>query len=455
MKVPWWSNLVVRPTWRHYCGQLLTRYEDFTSLSETLTNGFVTSRMIPPIHRDAASDLELVQVHTMVRHGARAPQHQYDGAAPKPIVWECALEPTPAEGTDHLHGSCVEGQLLVEGQVQGSILGRILAKAYFSEHNVLHDPTKAFDTQSDPGHNFSKVALFRSTRRSRAIMTGTAVMEPILKSFVNPKRRSIVPTIRKASREDMWINRALCPAVAEAAREHQTSVEMMAMVQSTRSVRQAVEKIMQPEAAEGHYWPSGFVDDLQTRLCSRKIEAVPPQLRPGHLRAARLLDRALLAGKAQSQHLFHWRSGRVSKIAMAHFLSDLKAAVLSAVLASGAEGAFWTRRQGAYPTGSPHRFFLYSGHDTTIMPLLAALGVWSPAEWPPYASIATLEFLRSGERFLFRIIYNGAAVTRRFKGCDTDLCALETFFLETDHFATPTQFKLICEGQDVVNSVLW
>ncbi len=39
------------------------------------------------------------------------------------------------------------------------------------------------------------------------------------------------------------------------------------------------------------------------------------------------------------------------------------------------------------------KFSLFSGHDATIMPLLATLGprVWEASEWPPYASMVLIE----------------------------------------------------------------
>ena len=39
-----------------------------------------------------------------------------------------------------------------------------------------------------------------------------------------------------------------------------------------------------------------------------------------------------------------------------------------------------------------HRLALFSGHDTTILPLLVSLGpdVWD-GEWPPYASMMIIE----------------------------------------------------------------
>lgn len=52
--------------------------------------------------------------------------------------------------------------------------------------------------------------------------------------------------------------------------------------------------------------------------------------------------------------------------------------------------------------------FLYSGHDSTIMPLLAALGMRSDNHWPVYASSIVFELWKSahdGEHYV-KILYN-------------------------------------------------
>lgn len=88
---------------------------------------------------------------------------------------------------------------------------------------------------------------------------------------------------------------------------------------------------------------------------------------------------------------------------------------------------------GAMNGTSPVKFVLISGHDNTLMPLLAAITpeAWD-REWPPYASLLSLELLRispdgnsssaseAGEAGLagdfFRLVYNGEVL--RLRGCD-------------------------------------
>lgn len=60
------------------------------------------------------------------------------------------------------------------------------------------------------------------------------------------------------------------------------------------------------------------------------------------------------------------------------------------------------RMEGAPAASSPGpRMYLYSGHDSSLMPLLAALGV-HVERWPPYLSNLALELWRrpSGQEYV-------------------------------------------------------
>mmetsp|Transcript_23792 Transcript_23792/g.42803 ORF Transcript_23792/g.42803 Transcript_23792/m.42803 type:complete len:300 (-) Transcript_23792:716-1615(-) len=91
---------------------------------------------------------------------------------------------------------------------------------------------------------------------------------------------------------------------------------------------------------------------------------------------------------------------------------------------------------------------LFSGHDTTLMPLLATLGdkVWSGTDWPPYASMIQIEIheitnLNEGSDFpsgyAFRLVYNGAVLTERIDGCaaDSELCDSQVLVNQVMAFA--------------------
>jgi hypothetical protein len=97
---------------------------------------------------------------------------------------------------------------------------------------------------------------------------------------------------------------------------------------------------------------------------------------------------------------------------------------------------------------------VYSGHDTTIMPMLAALGVWDGG-WAPYASLLAIELYYvkgASSKFpssrAFRIVYDGEVLTGKFKGCEVDneLC---DFSLLDEHLKTFAKYDSDCESKVV------
>ena len=92
------------------------------------------------------------------------------------------------------------------------------------------------------------------------------------------------------------------------------------------------------------------------------------------------------------------------------------------------------------PNLSP-KMALISGHDTTIMPLLATLGLWDGVYWPPYASMFLIEVHETDQfasQRAFRIILNGEVLTPKMNGCSSELCDLTILTEAVKDFATST-----------------
>lgn len=97
----------------------------------------------------------------------------------------------------------------------------------------------------------------------------------------------------------------------------------------------------------------------------------------------------------------------------------------------------------------PNKLALFSGHDTTLAPLLVSLGpnVWN-GEWPPYASMLIIEIHEiidgATDRsiyksdFAFRLLFNGKVLTSNMDGCpaEADLCDVQILLDQVTPFAT-------------------
>jgi len=126
-------------------------------------------------------------------------------------------------------------------------------------------------------------------------------------------------------------------------------------------------------------------------------------------------------------YVYQHNDNSYGKLSMAPLLADVLGNSLKPSLASK------TKKEVTDNGGKV--LSVYSGHDTTVMPVLAALGVWDGA-WAPYASMIVVEtyYVDADER-AFRLVYNGDVLTSKVGGCveGEELCKLETLtnYLET------------------------
>lgn len=84
------------------------------------------------------------------------------------------------------------------------------------------------------------------------------------------------------------------------------------------------------------------------------------------------------------------------------------------------------------------KLFLYSAHDTTLIPCLMALGVFD-MEWPPYAADITLELHqhRQTKEACVKVSYLGQVGPQW-------LCSWSVFFPPPLPFANAQLFLCIC-----------
>ncbi|KAF4087290.1 hypothetical protein AMELA_G00094150 [Ameiurus melas] len=93
---------------------------------------------------------------------------------------------------------------------------------------------------------------------------------------------------------------------------------------------------------------------------------------------------------------------------------------------------------------SDRKLFLYSVHDTTLMPCLMALGVFD-MRWPPYAADITLELYqnRHDTQHYVKISYIGQ--DQKIPGCSDVYCPLNEFKQALSVYALPAEsYHTLC-----------
>jgi hypothetical protein len=129
----------------------------------------------------------------------------------------------------------------------------------------------------------------------------------------------------------------------------------------------------------------------------------------------------------QETFSYKYNNAALPKLGMGPLWKEIMANILPIIEADG---------NYTFVQKTPPKLALFSGHDTTLMPILATLGqdVWSGLEWAPYASMILIEVydvqvssskddpseFPSG--YAFRLIYNGVVLTSRMDGCSAELC---------------------------------
>lgn len=94
------------------------------------------------------------------------------------------------------------------------------------------------------------------------------------------------------------------------------------------------------------------------------------------------------------------------------------------------------------------KLFLYSVHDTTLMPCLMALGVFD-MKWPPYAADITLELYqhRQTNQPYVKVSYIGQ--DQKIPGCSDVYCPLQEFKEALAVYAVPDdRYYGLCDSVD-------
>uniref|UniRef100_A0A0G4HSG0 Uncharacterized protein n=1 Tax=Chromera velia CCMP2878 TaxID=1169474 RepID=A0A0G4HSG0_9ALVE len=192
-------------------------------------------------------------------------------------------------------------------------------------------------------------------------------------------------------------------------------------------LRAALSEVLQTDVGE---IPFDFEDCLMTFACTDKRPTLPSGLEVGGPLFQSSVEYIDQMWQIQAKHANH----RANSLRMYPLVAEMSDLLHQAQYQYSIDPFQLIGRRREEEEGSPRRslhqvgryfpdnsppLVVFSGHDTTIGPLLDVLGLWD-GKWPPYASLLLLEMYFTTEGRKFRLIYNGEVVTHRFKGCKDD-----------------------------------
>ncbi|KAF0684966.1 Aste57867_23089 [Aphanomyces stellatus] len=365
-------------------------------------------------------NLELIQVQLVVRHGARTPwsaNRCWDGyneewncsirqlqrpelkveTANKTLVNSREFEKVYVRGDNVFPGTCNLGQMIDEGYYQQALNGQHLRDAYVGPHGL-------FQTTDNLVFTNATDIYFESSDIPRTINSGMIIIDTLFPRATNESSKPAVPWhTGDYSHNFVTPNPVLCPKLNWIDQAWRQSSDYQGWLHSAENhqLELDLQKVVR------NYDHATLYDCFMTAKCT---------------------DRALPAGI--DDDLFARTTSREESFQIQQYLYNHSAYARAGM--SPLIQRIRTRAILAVAHRAP-RFVMTAAHDTTIMPLLGALGgsAWL-TEWVPYASHMLFEVYTNKTDYFVRILYQGKPLA--IPGCTTEVCPFKAF-LDLTEFA--------------------
>ncbi|KAG0079712.1 hypothetical protein BGZ93_008713 [Podila epicladia] len=297
-------------------------------------------------------------------------------------------------------GSCTPGQLTPLGAQQHRTLGGILREIYINRWKLLpseFDPSTVYVRSTDS---------WRTQQSAESLITGlylpqvTEGKPPIFQMEVVP-----------SAVEYMKINSHLCPKAKDIERAIKGSDSYKQLHDDVQDLTSEIRDIMESGVS--------LQDAILPRLC-HKLQPYCEADQPNRCITPAMGD--LVSTKSALETAALYRDAPESRQYLRLGMGPLAKDIVDNFVTASQRTTVFRRASSTVP-----QFKLYSGHDTTIAPLLGLLES-TDMRWPPYASNLIFELWTapSGERFV-RIFHNGNVLQTTTKWCNLEWCPISQF----------------------------
>ncbi|PRP89457.1 component of the counting factor complex [Planoprotostelium fungivorum] len=361
--------------------------------------------------------LEFVQ--TVTRHGARTPIYLVPPVEQPLVEWNCKLhelvKPSQQDhsvrydttkrlfrkvyrdGVETLKGNCNFGQLTDVGYSQHLELGQALRKVYADGFNLFGPQPKLSQIR------VRSTDVYRTLQSAQAGLTGMFPEHTSIRGV-----ETLLVETTDNSLEDMTPNSAVCPPLQTEMNRLHASKEWTDQQEKTRNLTETLQKAFGVSTLPP--W-DGLYDIYQLRRCANL--PVPKEITEDLFQQIRLAAEWEVNVTAYDP--------AVGRYGMGTFLNLIKENIQNYV------------KNGT----SEVKYLLYSGHDSTVAPLLGLLNIYDGL-WPPFRAYVNFElYSRDGEHFV-QVKYNGKEM--KLPACEKVMCPVKTvlaFFQE--RVVTPQQ----------------
>ncbi|DBA85742.1 hypothetical protein WJX77_001343 [Trebouxia sp. C0004] len=358
--------------WRTPCLTLLQQAATYIYTQRSVS--LCQSQRLGNSTTDPSAQLKLVQV--VFRHGARSPLtkrywegQEWDvcGKAFEPVKLEIrSLDggEQPVSGHDQaqrnikLPGGCHKGELTKLGQQQAREVGEWLRQRYVQDLSFL------------PAQYEDGAVSGRTTNFSRTIATLQGVLTGLYPQVAQP-----IPVATASDIDEiMFANVLSCERLADVMKRARYELrESREKDEHAMQLQQKVKDVLGDKSDDS----IAFLDlhDAMTVIKSHNKKLPEGMTEDLLMDINREASKRMIALVAPGIELSHREE--LLKLSMGRMFDSVV-----------------QRMRQCADGESKHQMYMYSGHDTTIMPLLATLGQ-DIATWPPYVSNVIFEMWES------------------------------------------------------------
>jgi hypothetical protein len=392
---------------------------------------------------DDDDETRIKKVIGVFRHGARTPIGEIPSEHVRNLVWDNCIphnalipgrhqqplyfESAPVPNEQQILGNCIRGQLTREGMKQMETVGMMFAVKYAPWlHQIMQGDPHSYK------NNLNRYVFVRTTDVStrRTELSAQHFLAGFSETLLGHDLDDyVLPIIyrHEYTAENMYPNTKLCPIIGELLKHMKSKDPIIQAVDNSPEVhalKQDLSRIFTSDQI-GHVSHSGEATDkgLPTfegihngfDMIKFHKKLLPPGITDEHLEK---IETVVASTIYRMYSLEHEEGKKLTSLTIGLFLNE----ILSGMKDTMSHQPDISDNSIRYKPVE-----LYFGHDTTIIPLLGALGISSQLnQWPGVGSglVFELHGSKNGEHYV-RTLFNGKPMV--LQGSNGYLCPFSVF----------------------------